>query len=296
MPIAGYYKKNALKIYLKLLQIIVDTFLVKYILKANIIWTVHNLYSHEMYYPNLEKIGRRIFAKRVDIIISHCNEARDKIKNGYHINSKKIYVIPHGNYFNCYKNSISKNKAREYLNLNQNDFIFLQFGRIRPYKGIENLIQSFNSLEDTDNTKLLIVGKPINEKFKNFLIQTSRGNKKIIFKFEFIQDDEIQIYMNAADIAVIQYREILTSGQCLLAISFGKPIIAPRLGCINDILDEKGSILYDINDKTGLIKALKTGIKKRNQLNEMGKYNLKLAEKFNWNLIAKRTRELYDKF
>jgi len=295
MPIAGYSKKNILKIILKLIQLILDTYLTKYILKAKIVWTIHNLYSHETYYPRLEKVGRRFLSKKVDLIISHCISAKVKISQEYKVSSNKIFVIPHGNYFQCYKNNITKEKARDKLNLKKEDFVFLHFGRIRPYKGIDILVNNFNSLETNKRIKLLIVGKCRNKSLKSYLLKASEQNKNIILKFGYIPDNEIQIYMNAADIVVIYYKEILTSGETLLAISFGKPIIAPRLGCINDILDDDGSILYNVSDKTGLITALKTGIKKGNDLAKMGKYNMELAKNFDWKLIGKQTKELYDK-
>jgi len=58
------------------------------------------------------------------------------------------------------------------------------------------------------------------------------NDKRIKVFLDFIPDNDIQIYMNAADIIVLPYLDILNSGVAILAMSFGKPVIAPRTGSI----------------------------------------------------------------
>ena len=292
---AGFYAKTLLQFFLKYFTFILDIYLVKYILRKKIIWTVHNLYSHKSFFPKVEKLGKNFFSKKVDSIICHCNNAKKLVQKEFGVNPGKIHIIPHGNYIPSYKNTISRERAREKLNLNNDDFIFLFFGRIRPYKGIGNLIKSFKSIHTNENLKLLIVGKVFKPQIKNLLIKSTSEEKRIILKLKKIPDDDIQIYMNASDVIVTPYKDVLTSGQVILAMSFGKPIIAPKLGCIINTLDVNGSILYNPNGKDGLLRALEIGIKKRRKLNEMGMHNLKLAGKYNWSLIAKQTKKLYNK-
>ena len=67
-----------------------------------------------------------------------------------------------------------------------------------------------------------------------------------------------------------------------LALSFGKPIIAPKLGCLIDILDEMGAFLYHAREKDGLLKALKESIIKKDTLSKMGKYNIEKVKNVNW--------------
>jgi len=60
--------------------------------------------------------------------------------------------------------------------------------------------------------------------------------------------------MNACDVVVFPYQEILTSGAVILAMSFGRACVAPRLGCIQDVLDDKGAFIYEPSNKAGLFK------------------------------------------
>jgi len=291
---AGFYLKNVFQLIFKLLIFIVEIILVKYLLKVKIIWTVHNLYAHDSKFPSIERIGKIWFSKQADKITCHCNSALNKIVKNFKVDVKKIQVIPHGHYLNCYKNTITKYEAKKILNLDEKELIFLYFGRIKPYKGIDYLINSFNSLNLNSDAKLLVVGKVFNKEIGKFLIKSSQENKNIILYLKRIEDDDIQVYMNASDVVIIPYRQILTSGLILLAMTFAKPIIAPKIGCIKDILDKKGAVLYDLEDNAGLRNAMEKIFNLREKLDIMGNYNYQKVKKYDWNDIGLKFLKIYD--
>jgi len=292
---SGFSSKNKFFSRLKFLIFIIDIYIVKYLLKAKIVWTIHNLYSHECNYRKLEKLGRKFFSKKVDAIICHCKYAKKEFIREFGALENKIHLIKHGN-FNCYENKISKENAREELNFESNDFIYLIFGSIRPYKGTINLIESFKKLRRDRNIKLLIVGKPKTNEVKRDILNRIKNSPNIKFIFKFITEEQIQVYFNASDMIVYPFKKILTSGGIFLAMSFGKPIIAPQLGCIPETIDEKGAFLYDPKKVDGLLNALKKAIENRDKLKEMGENNLKLANEFEWKTIAIETKKIYNRF
>lgn len=98
--------------------------------------------------------------------------------------------------------------------------------------------------------------------------------------------------MNAADIVVLPYRDILTSGCLLLAMSFGKAVIVHDIGCLSDTLDKNGGILYDPLAKNSLFNSMENILKM--DVKKMGDYNKKLiAARNSWDLIARKTKEVY---
>lgn len=293
---SGFRSKNMLVSLLKSFLFIIDIFLIKSILKTKIIWTLHNKYSHECFHVHIERIIRKLFSNKVDAIICHCNQAKKEIQSEFGTPQNKIYVIPIGNYIDGYKNEISKEKALNHLNLKSEDFIYLNFGAIRPYKGIDKLINCFKTIEKNEHVKLLIIGKPINDQIKTDIIKSSKAFENIKLQFEYIHDDDIQIYFKASDIVVFSFQKILGSAGILLAMSFGKPIIAPRLGCIIDILDEKGAFLYNPIENKSLIMAFRKAMENKDKLEEMGQYNLNLARLFEWKKIGTETKKVYEKF
>ena len=133
---------------------------------------------------------------------------------------------------------------------------FLFLGEVRYYKGVLELIDAFQLL-DSENVQLIIAGRPYNNKIVDEIKTRINGRKHIHAILKFIPDDELQIYINASDIMVYPYRDIFTSGGILLAMSFGKPIIAPCIGCITDTLDNDGSFLYDPEQQDGLLRAMR---------------------------------------
>jgi beta-1,4-mannosyltransferase len=199
-------------------------------------------------------------------------------------------VIPHGNYIHIYENVIDKMQARKQLRLNTEDIVYLYFGQIRPYKGTLELIDTFRKL-DAPRTELLIAGSPYNNEIVEDILKRCNKNENIKTILKFIPDDEIQIYMNASDIVALPYKDILTSGAVMLAMSFGKPIIAPLIGCIPDVLDNEGGLLYNPSDDNGLLEAMRHALDA--DLIKMGKHNLELAKQLQWDDIAKRTYKIY---
>ncbi len=293
--ISGFLNRNIVISNLKLLIFILDIYLIKYILKTKIVWTIHNIYSHDCFHPYIERFIRKLLSNKANVLICHCNQAKKEIRREFGTSYNKINVIPIGNYLNWYKNKISKKNALKYLNLNSSDFIFLSFGPIKPYKGINNLIKSFNTLDSNRNVKLLVIGEPKTDKIKTALIKNSKDCKNIKFVFNFVNDDDLQIYFNASDVVVFSYQKILTSAGIPLAMSFSKPIIAPRLGCILEILDDKGSFLYNSFEDEGLSKVLEKAIENQEYLKEMGEHNLHLAKLYKWKKIAIETKKIYFK-
>jgi beta-1,4-mannosyltransferase len=56
---------------------------------------------------------------------------------------------------------------------------------------------------------------------------------------------------------VLTYRDILTSGAVMLALSAGVPVVAPRIGGMCDVVTDKCGILYDAEAAGGLAEAMR---------------------------------------
>lgn len=278
--------------FIRLVLFILDVMIVK-LLGIKIVWTVHNKYNHEERHVRLDLLNSRILAKIANIIKVESQGAKREIQKLYKIsNASKIITIPEGNYIDTYPNTIDPVTSRLSLELSADGLVFLYFGQIRPYKGVFELIDAFRNL-DPSRAKLLIAGKPHEVEIGENILKRCKGNESIKTVLEFIPDNDIQIYMNASDIVVLPYRDILTSGAVILAMSFGKPVIAPAIGCIPDVLDNEGGFLYDPSDEGALLKAMQHALNA--DLIKMGKHNFELAEQLQWDDIAKRTHEIYEK-
>jgi glycosyltransferase involved in cell wall biosynthesis len=270
------------------LKFYLDLFFIKKIKKKRLVWTIHNLYAHENHHFEAEKRASRYLARCCDVLISHSKSEIPRIAAAYGVPESKIVFIPHGHYIGRYAEGMSRQEARKRLGLADDDFVFLYFGIIRRYKGLDHLIHAFQAL-DFDNKKLLIAGNAYDKGFWDEIKDQCTGD--IIANPTFIPDEDVQLYMNAADAVVLPFTNVLTSGSAILAMSFHKMVIAPRLGALPDYLDEKNNVLYNDSDMNGLADALQKAV----TLDAVtcGKNNFTEAQKLDWHSIAKETVHCY---
>ncbi|KAI9132434.1 glycosyltransferase family 4 protein [Acaryochloris sp. CCMEE 5410] len=258
-----------------------------------IVWTAHNLKSHEALFPLLDYVCRLIVVYLSDAVIAHGPAAKAAIARRYQLKKlEKIRIVPHGNYIQSYDNSVAQPEARQVLGIENTSLVFLFLGLVRPYKGVGELIEVFNQIEHPDKT-LIIAGKTLNDSFSQEIKAKAETQTNIKFIPGFVPDEEIQTYMNASDAVVFPYRDVLTSGAMILAMSFGKPCIAPSIGCVQEILDPAGAFLYDPGQTNGLLKAMEQTTCKKNDLRSMGAHNRCLAKHWDWTAIAQQTLEIY---
>jgi glycosyltransferase involved in cell wall biosynthesis len=258
---------------------------------VKIVWTIHNITNHEGRFVSLELFFCRIIARLCNKIIAHSPSAKSEVMNAYRISvDSLVTVVTHGSYISNYPNTVTRGEARTQLELDIGDTVFLCFGRIRSYRGVPELIEAFEKLA-APRAKLLIVGSPHSSEIAEDILKRCERNDNIKTVLQFVPDHEIQIYMNASDIVVLPYKDILTSGAVVLAMSFAKPIIAPAIGCIPDFLDGRGSLLYGPSNENGLLSAMRLGMQA--DIISMGKHNLQLARQLNWDDIAYRTFRIY---
>ncbi len=141
--------------------------------------------------------------------------------------------------------------------------------------------------------ELVIAGKTRDDGSSELIRRRCAGHPRIMYQPGFVADDDIQTYMNACDAVVLPYRDILTSGAVILAMSFGRACIAPRMGCIAETLDEKGAFIYEPEDSDGLLNAMKRAIERKADLSAMGEHNRRLAAPWGWDRIAGMTLDVY---
>jgi beta-1,4-mannosyltransferase len=264
------------------------------LLGRKIVWTVHNLYNHEVQNRRLERWLTRIVTAAAARILVHSPTAHTLVVKEFQVrHPEKVSVVPHGNYVRAYPNSISQAEARQRLGLDPKRAVILFFGNIRPYKGVLHLLEAYEKLGAGDST-LVIAGKPSWDVAAAATFQqVVARNKDVAVRAGFVPDEEVQVYLNACDVVVFPYQEILTSGAVIRAMSFGKACIAPRRGCIPDVLDDAGAFLYDSNKPEGLKTALAAALRERSRLTDMGAHNLNQCRQWDWDSVAQRTATQY---
>lgn len=116
----------------------------------------------------------------------------------------------------------------------------LYFGLIRPYKGVETLIEAFRGVSDTSAT-LRIVGNPATPAMRRTVEEACRMDSRISARLEYVSDDVLAREVGEAQWVVLPYRQMQNSGALLLALSLSRPVLVPRTDANVAIAEEVGS-------------------------------------------------------
>lgn len=212
----------------------------------------------------------------------------------------KTYVIPHGSYLGLITPRISKEVARQKLNLPLNEKVILFFGQIKEVKGLDLLIEAFGkAVNSITPVKLVIAGKVWKDDFSKYqsLIDEYQIKNNIHLEIRYIPDDEISAFYSCADLIVLPYRKIYQSGVLLMAMSYGVPVLASDLPGMKEIVhDEVNGYLFEAGNAESLAKKLTQVLSAEESLSKVVSNASKDMEtSFSWDEIALKTLTTYQK-
>lgn len=260
------------------------------VLGYELIWTAHNALPHEpVFGVGQDLTARKWLVKLADLVIVHSESTIDELAN-LGLYPRKYVVIPHGSYVEVYPNSISKIEARKTLDLKENVFVYLFLGQIRDYKGLDRLLEAYSKVR-TNDTVLVIAGACRDPELRK-LLTNSPGNS-VMWHDGLIPDEELQNYFNAADVVVLPFKKITTSGSSLLALSFGKAVIVPAMGDLAN-LPPSVAYTYDSNQIDSLEQSMMAALSDKEETQKKGSAALEYAKPLAWPHIAAATLQSFE--
>lgn len=212
-----------------------------------ILWTVHNLINHEKRRAWLDQTNSMLVARLAHHLLVHGESARPIVARAFRVSEKKIHVVHHGNYDGIV--------TPQELDTEHEGVRFLFFGMIRPYKGVPDLMRAFRQVDGVH--RLHIAGQVVGEKLEREITAESAKDGRISQEFAFTTDKELARLLAWADVVVLPFRDILTSGSLLMALTAGRPVVAPRIGLIPEYADEASAFFYNPADSEGLVSAMR---------------------------------------
>ena len=217
-----------------------------------LVFTAHDILPHE--HTQIDYYLRYIVYKSASKIIVHTNSIKERLLEMYNIPEAKVFIVPAVLPISEKRDStITREIAREFLNLSDEDHVLLFFGYIRDYKGLDWLLEAFDMIKSQhDQLKLVVAGKPHNSELHELYtdqINDMTYRDDVIFVPEYIPDEEIDYYFLAADAVVVPYKEIYMSGVLQVAFSYSKPVLVTNVGNFKDII-QQGENGYITNKNT----------------------------------------------
>jgi glycosyltransferase involved in cell wall biosynthesis len=213
---------------------------------GRLVWTVHNVLPHDGRHLHAEITLARTLAESADLIHIMSEATLAEAAPYYDIDPAKVVLIEHSSYQGIYPNWIDREAARRKLGIHPSEKVLLALGGIRPYKGLERLLDVFDTLVRRDpSLHLLIAGKPGRQPEVEELAERAKWANRVTPRFEHLPDDQLQVWLNAADVAVLPYTNILNSGALLLAQTYGLPVVGPRGGALRELEGLEHVRLFD---------------------------------------------------
>jgi len=251
------------------------------------VMTAHYIASPQPKWRELTT-AQRTFGS-MDAVIAHSENGARRLRDLIGLPADRVRVIPHGAF--DYLTRLPQEAPLPPELEGAQDPVILFFGLMRPYKGIDTLLEAFAELEGAE---LWIVGNPRME-IDALVEQSRRLPGKVRWLPRFIEDREIPAIMRAADVLSLPYRDIEQSGVLYTGLAFGKAMVLSDVGGFGEVARKHDAArLVPPEDPAELAAALKelTGDDEARAAQE-GKAAAAAAGPYSWPDIARSTIRLY---
>jgi glycosyltransferase involved in cell wall biosynthesis len=236
--------------------------------------TMHNVIRRE-------RSGRRL-ADRMDATIVHTRHGAELLGGG-----SRVHVIPHGAFEHLTRQRDERPLPAGLAAVEGP--IVLCFGVVRPYKGVDVLVDAFRSVEGAE---LWVVGRPL-----GVSLDALDAPASVRFVPRYVSDAELPAFFRRADLLVLPHHSVDVSGVLFAGLAFGKPMLLADVGGFRELVEDHGAgRLVPPGDARALadaIAALLSDPDERRRLAERAR--AAAAGPYSWDSIAARTNAVYEK-
>ncbi len=214
-----------------------------------LVLTAHDLLPREPR-PGQAWAQRRLY-RAVDAVVAHSEYGRAQLIAGAGVDPAKVHVIHHGAF--THLAALPDTAPLPEVLRGVEKPVALFFGLLRPYKGIETLLEAWRGL-DAD-AELWVVGRP------RMPLGPLRAAAPPGVRFlpEFVPDAQLPALFRRADVVVLPYvrtERFDQSGVLATALAFGTPALLSDIGGFPEVARTGAARLVAPGDPAALRSAL----------------------------------------
>jgi glycosyltransferase involved in cell wall biosynthesis len=233
-------------------------------------------------------VGARRAFGAMDAVIAHSEQGARRLRDQVGLDPDRVRVIHHGAF--DYLTRLPDERPLPSELDGAEGPVILFFGLLRPYKGVDTLLEGFRRIEGAE---LWVVGNPRMELGPlHELADESPG--RVRFLTRFVEDAEIPALMRRADVVVLPYRDVEHSGVLYAALAFGKPMVLSAVGGFPEVAELGAARLVPPEDPVALAAELTELVEDEAARAELGKAAAAAATgSYSWDEAARQTLALY---
>lgn len=237
--------------------------------------------------------ARRVFGA-MDAVIAHSAHGAARLRDEVGLDPARVRVIPHGAFDHLTRLPEEKPLPPELEGAEGP--VILSFGLLRPYKGIENLLEAYGRIArhgDAGSAELWIVGNPRMD-VGPLRRQATEAGGRVRFVNRFVDDAEIPAIFRRADLLVLPYLDAEHSGVLYTGLAFGKPLVLSAVGGFPEVAETGAARLVPPGDTAALAATLAELVGDEDARAEMAAAATRAAAgPYSWDEVARRTLDLY---
>jgi glycosyltransferase involved in cell wall biosynthesis len=235
--------------------------------------------------------ARRVFGA-MDAIVAHSEHSAARLRNEVGIDPGRVRVIPHGAFDYLTKLPAEKPLPAELEGAEGP--VVLCFGLLRPYKGIENLIEAFGQIATNNpDAELWIVGNSRMD-IEPLRRQASAAGGRVRTVTRFVDDAEIPAIFRRANLVVLPYLDAEHSGVLYTGLAFGKPLLLSEVGGFPEVAATGAARLVPPGDTAALASSLDELLSDEPARADLASAAAKAATgPYSWDEAARQTLDLY---
>jgi glycosyltransferase involved in cell wall biosynthesis len=251
-----------------------------------LVLTAHDLLPREAK-PGQAGAQRRLY-ERMDALIVHSEYGRRQLVQALGFDPAKVHVVHHGAFAHLTRQPLELPLPDELRAVEKPVVLF--FGLLRPYKGIDVLLEAWR---EVPGAELWIVGRP------RMPLEPLRSSAPPGVRFvpRFVSDAELPAYFRRADVVVLPYsrtERLDQSGVLAVALAFGKAVVLTDVGGFGEVAAAGAARLVPPGDPGSLAQALRSLIDDPVARAELGAAAAATGEgAYSWDAAAQRTLALY---
>jgi glycosyltransferase involved in cell wall biosynthesis len=234
------------------------------------------------------KVAQRLLG-RMDAVIAHSEHGAARLRDEVGLDPSRVRVIPHGAF--DYLTRLPDEKPLPPELEGAEGPVILFFGLLRPYKGLDLLLEAFGQVEGAE---LWIVGNPRMD-LGPLREAAATAPGRIRFVTRFVEDTEIPSIFRRADLVVLPYRDAEHSGVLYTGLAFGKPMVLSAVGGFPEVAAAGAARLVPPGDAGALTQALSELVADpatRERLATAA--HAAAAGPYSWDAVAAQTLALYE--